>query len=311
MTRQPITLLVLVFAAAALMPLSELRTAHASRNPFIASKKPKESQFKSPAAGYPSFLQPIMQKIAATQQLVRQQMVRVAADIHQHPFGRSFWVFMLLSFLYGVIHALGPGHGKIYTSSYFLSHPGTFKKGLLFGNLTMLFHVLSGSILILGGSLVLKTSGAMTLENYGLVLERISYALLIGLGLWFAGRAVRQLQSARAHTFSSCPDTTGIQGLMFTALAVGIVPCPGAALILLFSLTVGILTAGIFAMICIAAGMAITVSLFAFLTISFQKSLFALVKANRRLFNAVYALLMLGGAACISALGCIMLLGSF
>jgi len=302
---------ILVLTAIVLMPLTDTPMAIAARNPFIGTKEAAKETRTNTAAGYPSLLQPFMQRAAMYQQGIRQKMVGLAADIRQNPFGRSFQGFMLLSFLYGVIHALGPGHGKIYTCSYFLSRPGTFKKGLLFGNLTMFFHVLSGSVLILAGSLVLKTSGVMTLEKYSLVLERISYLLLTGLGLFFAMRAISQFWSAKPHEDRPCAVESDMQSLVITALAVGIVPCPGAALILLFSLSTGILPAGLAAMICIAVGMAITTSMFAVLTIAFKNSFLVLAEGNQRLFNTAYALISLGGAACITILGSTLLIGSF
>ncbi len=35
---------------------------------------------------------------------------------------RAAWTLVLLSFGYGILHALGPGHGKLAVSAYLLSH---------------------------------------------------------------------------------------------------------------------------------------------------------------------------------------------
>jgi ABC-type nickel/cobalt efflux system permease component RcnA len=290
--------------------IAGVSTAPAAQNPFISSKKEKAPPPKNPIAGYPAFLQPLMKKVAVLQYTLKRSMVRLAKDIRQHPLGRSFWGFMLLSFAYGVVHALGPGHGKLYTCSYFISRPGTLKRVLLFGNLTMLMHVLSGTILILFGALVLKTSGAMTLENSGIILERISYGILTAVGIFIAGKIIREMRSGHGHSHD-CPDQADTKSLVVTALAVGIVPCPGAALILLFSLTLGILTTGLWAMLCIAAGMAITASMFALGAIGFRKAFLSLAQGNNRRLTGVYVLLSLGGAMCISLLGLLLLLGSF
>lgn len=251
-----------------------------------------------------------MERVAILQFTIKQKMVGFARDIRQQPLGRSFWGFMLLSFAYGVVHALGPGHGKIYTCSYFLSRPGTLKKVLLFGNLTMLMHVISGAALILFGALVLKTSGAMTLENSGPILERCSYAILVGVGLFITGKVIHEMRSGHGHSHA-CPDQADMKSLVITAFAVGIVPCPGAALILLFALTMGILGAGLWGMLCIAAGMAITTSLFAFGAIGLRKTFLTLVQGNDRVVAGIYGLLSIGGALCISMLGCVLLLGTF
>jgi hypothetical protein len=131
MSIRRLAFLILIPALAAVMPLLNGDTVRAARNPFIASKTAPSSSVKKPLAGYPALLHPAMQKIAVAQQGIRQKMVRMASEIRHHPFGRSFRTFMLLALLYGAIHALGPGHGKVYACAYFLNCSGTIKKGLL------------------------------------------------------------------------------------------------------------------------------------------------------------------------------------
>ena len=305
-----IVLVTIVLTACTAMLFGSIPVAQAAQNPFISSKKSESPPPQNPMVGYPAFLQPLMAKVAVFQHTIKQQMVARAKDIRQYPFGISFWGFMLLAFLYGVVHALGPGHGKIYTCSYFLSRPGTAKKVLLFGNLTMFMHVLSGSLLILFGALILKTSGALTLENSKTVLERFSYGMLAGVGVFIAGKIIREIKSGHNHNHDFS-DRADIKSIVLTAFAVGIVPCPGAALILLFSLTLGILSAGLWAMLFIAVGMAITSSMFAYSAIIFQKTFLSMASGNDRMVTGVYILSSLGGAMCISLLGLLLLFGSF
>lgn len=309
MSRIPLTCILSTLLLSAAILWIVPPEVQAARNPFISSQQEKSPPPKRPLTGYPAFLHPLMQKVATVQAAIKQQMVRLAKEIRQKPFAGAFWGFMLLSFAYGVVHALGPGHGKIYTCSYFLSRPGTLKKVLIFGNLTMFIHVLSGAVLILFGALVLKTSGAMTLENSGIFLERISYGLLVIVGLFIAGKIFRELRTGHGHSHA-CPEQADMKSLVFTSLAVGMVPCPGAALILLFSLTLGILNAGLWAMLCIAAGMAITTSIFALGAMGFRKTFLSLAHGHDRIATTLSAVISLAGAVCITLLGSILLLGS-
>jgi ABC-type nickel/cobalt efflux system permease component RcnA len=64
-------------------------------------------------------------------------------------------------------------------------------------------------------------------------------------------------------------------------------------------------------MLCIAAGMAITTSMFALGAIGFRRTFLSLAQGNDRRFTGVYITLSLGGAMCISLLGLLLLLGSF
>ena len=38
--------------------------------------------------------------------------------------------FVGFSFIYGLLHSLGPGHGKFIVSSYLLTHPSRYKSSL-------------------------------------------------------------------------------------------------------------------------------------------------------------------------------------
>lgn len=166
------------------------------------------------------------------------------------------------------------------------------------------------ALLILFGALVLKTSGTMTLENSGLYLERFSYGLQAFLGFFIAGKIIHEIRTDHGHSHEF-PDRTDIKSLVVTALAIGMVPCPGAALILLFSLTLGVLTTGLWAMLCIAAGMAITSSVFAFGAIGFQRIFLSLMNGSDRLFAGAYLFISFGGAMCISLFGLLLIFGSF
>ena len=43
----------------------------------------------------------------------------------------AFWVLGGLSFLYGIFHAAGPGHGKVVISSYVLANEAQMRRGVL------------------------------------------------------------------------------------------------------------------------------------------------------------------------------------
>jgi ABC-type nickel/cobalt efflux system permease component RcnA len=53
-----------------------------------------------------------------------------------------------LAFLYGVVHALGPGHGKLVVVSYFLSREAQIGRGLLMGLQIAVFHVISAMVVV-------------------------------------------------------------------------------------------------------------------------------------------------------------------
>lgn len=51
-----------------------------------------------------------------------QLLQQVKVEPHQ-----AGWVLMLFSLIYGVLHAVGPGHGKVVIVTYLATHPARLK----------------------------------------------------------------------------------------------------------------------------------------------------------------------------------------
>jgi len=67
--------------------------------------------------------------------MIRHKAADVAREIKQNPLGPAFWAYLGLAFAYGVIHALGPGHGKVFVGTYFLTRNATLWQGVLAGSI--------------------------------------------------------------------------------------------------------------------------------------------------------------------------------
>lgn len=284
----------------------------AAQNPFLGGGGSSNETAPKSVVGFPKPLRPIMDKAVRFQLQLRQGLVRLGRDIKEHPLGRSFWLFLLGSFAYGVVHALGPGHGKLFVCSYFLTRPGSLAKGMAFGFLTMFSHVLSATVLVCLGYFVLRTSGALTLADLGPRLETASYGLLTLIGLFLLVKSLLGLRGRLRNRASlDCTEqhagARGNRGLILTACSIGLVPCPGAGIILVTAVSLGILTTGLLAMAAIGLGMGLTTSLFALATIQTRKGLHRSLAGHEQTLTLVHFTLTLLGSLAIFGLGALLL----
>lgn len=109
--------------------------------------------------------------------------------------GNAFWVIGGLSFLYGVLHAAGPGHGKIVISSYALANESQMRVGIALSFAAALLQSVIAIGLVLAGITILGLGSAAI----GAAADWIgiaSYALVAGLGLWLI---IRKLFFRHSH----------------------------------------------------------------------------------------------------------------
>lgn len=103
--------------------------------------------------------------------------------------GSAVWWLMGLSFLYGVFHAAGPGHGKAVISSYVLANGETLRRGIAISFASALAQAMTAIMVIGLASIVLRmTSIAITETTRWL--EIGSYAAVAGLGLYLVWRKI-------------------------------------------------------------------------------------------------------------------------
>lgn len=291
--------------------------AGAARNPFLSA--PSKSESAAQAADRaedtsvrrsPSPLSRLLQLSSAVQRELRSAMVAAGARIRTAPWGAAFWTFIALSFAYGVLHALGPGHGKTLSVTYFAGRPGSLAAGLAFGYLTMFTHVLSASVLVLAGAKLLGMAGGPAVERGGLLLARVSYGLITAVGLGMLAKgvfdALRPASRGHAHPLPA-PRGSDRTALALTAMAAGLVPCPGAALILLFAVSHQLMRTGILAMVAVSIGMGLTISAFSLLAIGSRKALLRQIEHHDKAFRAIHTTLTLSGALAVTVVGALLL----
>src|ERR1700690_4454506 len=109
--------------------------------------------------------------------------------------GRAAYTLMGISFLYGIFHAAGPGHGKAVISSYLVANNETWRRGVVLSFASAILQAFT-AIAIVGVAAVLLNATAKTMGNAVRVIEIVSYALIVVIGLrllWVKGRALLRL----------------------------------------------------------------------------------------------------------------------
>jgi nickel/cobalt transporter (NicO) family protein len=238
--------------------------------------------------------------------------------------GRAPWGLMGVSFVYGIFHAAGPGHGKSVISSYLVANEETWRRGIVLSFASAVLQSLT-AIAIVGVAGVLLGATAKLLGDTARVIEIVSYGLIVLLGarlLWIKGRgffaALRKVKTpavaadaephhgnhgcASGHTLGHAhhhahdhahhhghddddepdllpwghahgpepQDLAGPQGWrhgLAAIVSVGLRPCSGAIIVLVFALAQGLFWAGIASTFVMGLGTAITVAVVATLAV--------------------------------------------
>ena len=302
---------VLILQAFLLLTVLFSVPAHA-QSPFMT---PAEEQDKAgeqsftPADLVPQWIreqgQKAMAAIIAWQSQIRQKAGTYARQIRDNPWGGAFWSYLGLAFAYGVIHALGPGHGKVFVSTYFLSRKARVSQGIIMGSVMSFMHVLSAVVLVVLFYFVLKAGGMGSVDEAGRHMQKISAGLICLVGLFLAWKSLKSVIHNHASDCGCCGERTDRKSMFSLCLAVGLVPCPGAALILFFSITLDILPAGMLAMVFLASGLALTTISFALASL-FARNMLARTVTKVSISPRLYHVPALLGAAFITFLGAVL-----
>lgn len=272
-------------------------------NPFI-SKKATKKEIK-----LPSVASQVFAKIALWQHQLNTKLTETVKQFKANRSWATLFPLILVSFLYGVIHAAGPGHGKVVVFSYFVSRRSTVKKGMLLGNLISLFHAVSGVVIVLTLYFIIKAAYLSSFEAISQKIKLISYSLVVLIGLVLLFNTIFNISNQLPRNpeedvpFKS-PDRKGVLPL---ALAVGMVPCPGVVIIMLFALSFNLLAIGLMLSFIMASGMAATISSAGLLSILGQEGLLKGFSQRERAQHLAQKVLTIIGSLLIIGFGTMLL----
>lgn len=249
--------------------------------------------------------------------------------------GAALWL-IAASFVYGVLHAAGPGHGKAVLSAYLLTHPSRVRRGAALGVAASLLQGVTAIALVYGSIWLAGWRAADTAAAVSWS-ERLSYAMLAGMGAWLSLRAARALAAqfrpaalpacghdhgaphhhdhhcgcAHAPSAEAVAEASGVRASLGLALSIGLRPCSGAVLVLVFAYSLKIAWAGMLAAMAMAAGTALTVATLALIAVKARGLAARLSAGNGRAAARIGAAAALCGGLAVTLLGCELLIHAF
>jgi len=240
--------------------------------------------------------------------------------------GSAAYTLLGISFVYGIFHAAGPGHGKAVISSYLVANDETWRRGIVLSFASAFLQAFT-AIAIVGIAAALLGATAKAMGNTVRIIEIVSYALIVLIGLrlfWVKGRALLKLLRAKTHAHHAhhhdhhhhahghdhhhhahahthnyehedeasawghahAPEPQELTGRhwlrrgLSAIVAVGLRPCSGAIIVLVFALAQGLFWIGVASTFLMGVDTAITVALIATLAVGARGLAGRLAKAK-------------------------------
>jgi nickel/cobalt exporter len=228
-----------------------------------------------------------------------------------------------LAFFYGVIHAAGPGHGKAVIAAYLVGTDGAVRRGIV---LSFLSAAAQGVTAVSVVGLLAALLGFVSKEVADMTrpLEILGAAMIAGIGIYILAVTVRSILAGHdvhahhghihshdhahghhddhghAHTHIAPNEVRDWRSGVAVVAAVGLRPCMGAILVLLFALSYGVFFVGVLATAAMSLGTGITVAVLALLSSGARHVALRLAGSmDGWLLRTYWALSLFGGLALV------------
>lgn len=212
-----------------------------------------------------------LQWCLSTQITLHRYLVMYLLQLNNHQLSGGLWL-LVGAFFYGVLHAIGPGHGKFIVATWL----GTNHESALASRLVPFVGSLLQGVSAIAFVFILAVGfnlAAGDLSESRWYVEKISALLIAGFGGYVIYQAARNLSVSHAprhagHTAdcgcghhhgvgaASAGDWKSRAGII---LSIGVRPCSGAIMILLFSNALGMVSWGMAAVMTMSLGTGLSI----------------------------------------------------
>ncbi len=225
----------------------------------------------------------------------------------------TYLFLLFFAFGYGVIHAMGPGHGKTLVASYFLSNDRSYTKAFIISLAIGVVHTFSAFILTLVIYFLVNTLLAQFLDDTVYYTTKISALIIITIALYLIYKKYllyKQVEEEKTNPqfkFSASPvhlSTCGCASCKVdknstdTALIIsaGIIPCPGTTTLFIFAISTGLYYAGFISALVMSLGMSTVIFFSALLSTVIRKKVLKSSETLKKYleFGSLSLILILG-----------------
>ena len=282
-----------------------------------------EATVESVAPAEPENPRSIYTVIAEEQKVLREKLTAAISAMKRGDWD-AIWKFLAICLVYGMLHALGPGHGKSIVVGYFIARRGRWRQGVALGAGITVTHTMSAVLLLLILYAIFKATvfnafetGRIGIENASYVLVMLTGILLVVLGIKDfvtqrkqAKIAVQEGTVAKLDSEKALPPTARWREILGVAAVTGIVPCPAVALIVLFCLLNSMVALSLLGALVICIGMTITNVAFGIAAVAFRKGIDK-GSAHTRIATKLYTVATLAGGVIIFVSGLLLFTNQF
>jgi len=213
---------------------------------------------------------------------LKERLLDLVEDIVMNESITSYLWLLLFSFVYGLIHALGPGHGKSLVAAYFIGNNRSALKAFSIASLIGVVHTFSAFLLTFTLYYLLNAYLSEYFDDLEYVTIKISALIIILIALYLLYKKLPKKQKTAPQWSTdnptqhistcgcgACKSTSGDLGIILSA---GIVPCPGTITVFVFTLSFGAYMVGFLSALFMSIGMSLVIFVAALLSLKVRQN---------------------------------------
>lgn len=250
---------------AVLLLAISLFSLYSQVNPFVnkVEKVEQTPKWENPVT---AFLKPILNS-------VKGQLESWAQDIKKDNLSFSFALLVLGALGYGILHSIGPGHGKVVLSSYVLSKNYSKRKIIALAGAIAAVHAITAITIVYVVYFVLGWALSLTTDSAYQYMIYVSFGILMCLGIYQIISGIRHKHHGCGH--ADCThephqhsdhnhedDSKNDLNAWGVIAAIGLVPCTGTMSLATVGISFGIIPQSLIAVFALAFGMGLTLTFF-------------------------------------------------